>query len=165
MPDVVCSLTVPDPQTIPPGGSAYVVVRFPFGVAESYDPFDMHPPVQPDGSTVSFADPRSGLIWPAHHAWGRLDAMLHWDDGDYTEVRDRFVRDPLGMFGPPDSTCTQDHPATGGGQYLAKSWALFVHPGVPLGLAVRHNCSRPLRLTFAEFKLSYRLDDPGPVTP
>lgn len=158
MPDFVCSLTAPDPQTIPVS-SSYTVVRFPFGVAESYDPWDMHPPIQPDGTAVSFADPRSGLIWPAHDAWARLDAMLQWEEGPYTEVRDQFVRDPLALtpYGP-DSTCTEDRAITPGGQYLAKSWALFIHPGVPLAVAVRHNASKPVRLLFAELKLSYHLD-------
>ncbi len=165
MPDIVCSLTAPDPQLVPAGGAAYTVVRFPFsGPAESYDPLDMHPAAQPDGVITSYSDPRAGLIWPAHQAWARLDAMIQWEDGPYTETRDRFVRDPLGLAGPPDSTCTQDRPATPGGQYSAKSWAIFVRPGVPLALAVRHNCARALRITFAEFKVSYHLD-PAPVTP
>jgi hypothetical protein len=157
MPDIVCSLKVATPQTIPAGAS-YTVVRFPFESGENFDPLDMHPVLQPDGVTVTYADGRAGLIWPAHDAWARLDAMLQWEDGPYTEVRDRFVRDPLELAGPEDSTCTEDHPATPGGQYLAKSWAMFVHPGVPLAVAVRHNASRGVRLLLAEFKLSYHLD-------
>ncbi len=160
MPDFVCSLTAPDPQLIPVGGAAYTVVRFPFGSpAESFDPLDMHPAAQPDGVITSYIDPRAGLIWPTHDAWARLDAMLQWDAGDYTELRDQFVRDPL-SFTPagPDTTCTQDRPPTPGGQYVAKSWPLFVHPGTPLAVAVRHNASRPVKLLFAEFKLSYRRD-------
>ncbi len=164
MPDIVCSLTAPQPQTIPPGGS-YVLVRFPFDGAESFDPADMHPVVQPDGTTATYDSPRSALIWPAHTAWGRLDAMLHWEESDYTEVRDQFVRDPLRLttYGP-DSTCTQDRAVTPGGQYLTKTWGLFVHPAIPLAVAVRHNAPRPVKLTFAEFKLSYRID-PAPVIP
>ncbi len=163
MPDVVCSLTASEPQTIPPGGAVYTVVRFPYGAIESWDPEDMHPVIQPDGTPTSFADVRSGLIWPAHTAYARLDAMLQWEEGAYTELRDQFVRDPFGQTPDgPDTTCTQDRPPTPGGQYIAKSWSLFVHPGTPLAVAVRHNASRPVRLLFAEFKLSYRLD---PVTP
>jgi hypothetical protein len=131
------------------------MVRFPFGAAESWDPCDMHPVNQPDGLLVTDRDARAGLIWPAHDAWARLDALLYWDTGDYTEVRSRFVRDPLGLTGPPDSTCTEDHLATPGGQYRAKSWAIFVHPDTPIGLMVRHNSARPVRLALAEFKLSY----------
>ncbi len=157
MPDVVCSLTAPAPQMIPPGGG-YTLVRFPFDTAESYDPVDMHPIAQPDGVIAAYSDPRAALIWPAHNAWGRLDAMLQRDAGDYTEVRDQFVRDPLGLVSGPNTTCTEDRPLTPGGQYLAKSWPLFAHPGTPLAVAVRHNGSRAARLVFAELKLSYRLD-------
>lgn len=159
MPDLVCSLKTAAPQTIPAGAS-YTLVRFPFeaGTGESYDPADMHPTLQPDGVTVTSADSRAGLIWPAHTAWARLDAMLQWEAGDYTEVRDRFTRDPLELFGPADSTCTEDHAVTPGGQYIAKSWAMFVHPGTPVALAVRHNAAAGVRLMLAEFKLSYRLD-------
>jgi hypothetical protein len=122
LPDFVCSLITEQgvTQTIPPG-VAYTLVRFPF-VGESYDPHDMHPVLQPDtGQAVTYANPRSGLIWPKHDAWATLNALLYWDDGPYTEVRDRFVRDPLGLFEVPDSTCTEDHPATPGGQYRAKT--------------------------------------------
>lgn len=163
MPDIVCSLKAGTPQAIPPG-PGYTVVRFPFGAAESYDPLNMHPALQPDGVAVGYGDARAGLIWPAHHAWADLHAMIHWEDGDYSEVRDRFVRDPLELYGPADSTCTQDHPATPGGQYLAKSWAMFVHPGVPVALSVRHNAKTSLKVTLAEFKLSYHLD-PAPLDP
>lgn len=163
MPDVVCSLKVDVPQSIP-AGSAYTLLRFPYGSAESYDPCDMHPVVQPDGVISSYPDLRSGLIWPAHDAWAQLYALIYWEDGAYDEVRDRFVRDPLGLFDPPDSTCTQDHAATPGGQYIAKSWGMFVHPGVPLGLMVRHDAPTPVKVTLAEFKIAYHLD-PEPVAP
>ena len=160
MPDVVCSLKVDQPQAIPPG-SAYTLLRFPYGSAgESYDPCDMHPAIQPDGVTSTYPDPRSGLIWPAHDAWASLYALIYWEPGNYTEVRDRFVRDPLGLFEAPDSTCTEDHPATPGGQYVAKSWGMFVHPGVPVGLMVRHDSASPVKVTLAEFKVAYRLDAP-----
>ncbi|WP_326829672.1 hypothetical protein OIE13_05920 [Streptosporangium sp. NBC_01810] len=165
MPDFVCSLITEQgvKQTIPPGDT-YTLVRFPFGV-ESADQHDMHPEVQPDTSqTVTYSSPRSGLIWPKHSAWAQVYALMYWDPGDYTEVRDRIVRDPLGLNSAPDSTCTEDHPATPGGQYRAKSWAIFVHPGIPLGLMVRHNASGPVKLAFAEFKLAYHRD-PTPVLP
>ena len=150
----VCSLKNSQAQTIPPGDD-YTVVRFPFDAAgESYDRYGMHQPDQPDDVQATYADPRSGLIWPSGDGWGSLTAMLHWEDGSYTETRDRFVRDPLGLFGTPDSTATEDHAATSGGNYHHKSHEMFVHPGTPVGLLVRHNSARPLRLTFAEFKLA-----------
>lgn len=162
MPDFVCSLLAESPQTIPPGDT-YTLVRFPFGI-ESYDIHDMHPAIQPDtGQMVNSSSPRAGLIWPAHLVWAQVYALIYWEDGPYTEVRDRFVRDPLGLFGTPDSTCTEDHPATPGGQFRAKSWGMFVKPSVPLGLMVRHNASSPVRLTLAEFKIAYRRD-PEPLT-
>lgn len=159
MPDFVCSLKADQPQTIP-AGSAYTLVRFPFGAAESYDPLDMHPVAQPDGVIASYADPRSGLIWPAHDAWAQIYALIYWEAGGYSEVRDRFVRDPLGLFGAPDSTCTEDHPATPGGQYRSKSWGMFVRVGVPIGLMVRHDAPSPVKVTLAELKVAYRLDPP-----
>ncbi|MGV9535023.1 hypothetical protein ACWEU6_21885 [Streptosporangium sandarakinum] len=154
MPDVVCSLLA-GAQTVP-AGPDYYLVRFPYGT-ESADAAGMHDPAQPDGATSVYPDPRSGLIWPQHDAWAQVYALLYWEDGDYTELRDRFVRDPLGLFEAPDSTCTEDRAVTPGGQFIAKSWGMFVHPSVPLGLMVRHNSPRPVRLMLAEFKVAYRI--------
>lgn len=149
----VCSLKSEMSQLIPADG-AYHIVRFPFGAPESYDVHLMHQQVQPDGATVAEwgRDDRSGLIWPSTKGWGSLTAMLQWEDGDYTEVRDRFVRDPLGPA--PDATATVDHAPTPGGQFLHKCHELFVDPLVPLGLLVRHNASWARRITLAEFKLA-----------
>jgi hypothetical protein len=164
LPDIVCSLINKDGQNIPPGDS-YTLLRFPFVQdGESYDAHDMHPAVQPDtGQMVGFSSQRAGLIWPVHDAWAHLHALLYWDAGSYTEVRSRFVRDPLAIFGDPDSTCTEDHPATPGQQFRPKNWAMFVHPMIPLGLMVRHNASGPVKLLLAEFKVSYHRD-PEPQT-
>lgn len=157
MVDHVCSLKVESPQTIPVS-SGYTLLRFPYGsTGESSDADGMHNPAQPDGVTSAYPDPRSGLIWPAHDAWADLYAMVQWEEDSYTEVRDQFTRDPLGLAGTPDSTCTEDHPPTPGGQYIAKSWAIFVHPGTPIGLMVRHNAPTSVKVTLAEFKLAYRL--------
>ncbi|WP_157251135.1 hypothetical protein [Nonomuraea typhae] len=163
MPNHVCSLIARSPQLIPAGPN-YTLLRFPYGstTGESYDADGMHNPAQPDGVTSAYPDLRSGLIWPAHDAWAQLYAMVQWEDGTYDEVRDRFTRDPLALFGPPDSTCTEDYAATPGGQYRSKSWGMFVHPGVPLGLMVRHNASTAVAVTLAEFKLAYHLD-PDPA--
>lgn len=151
----VCSLINTQGQDIEPGD--YQVVRFPYGSSESYDAHEMHQAAQPDGTVSVYPDERSGLIWPQHDAWGYLHALLYWEGGTYNEVRDRFVRDPLDLTTGYDSTCTEDHAKTPGGQYIAKSWAMFVHPETPIGLLVRHSVSTTQRLALAEFKLSYTL--------
>lgn len=151
----VCSLKTETPQLIPADGG-YHIVRFPYGTAESSDEHGMHQSAQPDGYQITdwAKDDRSGLVWPTLDGWASLNAMVFWDSGNYTEIRDRFVRDPLGLAGEPDSTCTEDHPTTPGGQYRAKHWELFAHPGTPLALLVRHNASAPVNITLAELKLS-----------
>jgi hypothetical protein len=151
--DYVCSLKA-DAQTIPRTGDDYYVVRFPYGT-ESYDAHGMHQPAQPDGAVSAYPDSRSGLIWPKHDAWAQVYALLYWDPGDYTELRDRFVRDPLNLTTGYDSTCTEDRALSPGGQYIAKSWGMFVHAETPLALMVKHNASGPVRLALAEFKLAY----------
>lgn len=150
----VCSLKVDEPQSIPADGE-YHLVRFPFGSAEPYDLVNMHPASQPDSYEVTdwSTDDRSGLIWPIVPGWGTLHALAYWDEGDYTEVRSRFVRDPLNLSTGYDSTCTEDDVPTPGGQYRAKTWGMFVHSGTPLGFMVRHNGTSPVALTLAEFKL------------
>lgn len=147
----VCSLIAGAEQEIP-AGSTYRLLRFPYGSAESWDGHGMHQALQPDGTTVTEweDDDRAGLIRPAVSGWGRLSAMIHWADGAYTEVRSQFARDPLGT---PDTTATEDHPKTAGGQYRVKGWPLFVDPGTPLGVRVRHNSSSPQAVFFAELKL------------
>ena len=150
----VCSLLA-STQTIPVT-SDYYLVRFPYGT-ESYDERGMHNPDQPDGVVSAYPDARSGLIWPQHHAWAALYALLYWEADDYTELRDRFVRDPLNLSTGYDSTCTQDRAITPGGQYIAKTWGMFVHPETPIGLMVRHNASTPVKLELAEFKIAYHL--------
>ena len=149
----VCSLILNEPQTIPADGK-YHIVRFPYGSAESYDEHRMHQVEQPDGGRSSYPDERSGLIWPAVDGWGSLTAMVFWEPGNYTEVRDRFVRDPLNLAGGYDSTATEDYARTPGGQYRHKHHEMFVHPGTPLGFLVRHNASTAQRISHAQFKLA-----------
>lgn len=132
------------PQAVKEGGD-YYLVRFPFGSAENDDPENMH---------ASGKD--GGLITPGAKAWGRLYAMVQWEDasGEATnEFRDQFARDPLG---DPDTTCTEHHAGTPGMQCFAKTWAIFVDPGTPLGLRVTHGASRSLDVVLAEFKLEYQ---------
>jgi hypothetical protein len=154
----VCSLIVRDEQTIPP--NVYTLLRFPYGDNESYDSENMHALTR-DGRDHPYpSDPVSGLIFPAHDAWAQVYGMVQWASDDdrpagerATEYRDQIVRDPLGA---PDSTCTQHRPASPGIQCFAKSWGMFVHPDVPLGLLVAHNAASALRVTLAEFKIAYR---------
>ena len=152
MPVQVCSLICKEPQTIPADGG-YHVVRFGFG-AESSDRHRMHETKQPDGASTTFAHDRAGLIWPSMSGWGELKALMYWAAGGYSEVRSRFVRDPLNLADGEDSTCTEDSPATAGAQFRAKAWAMFVQPGTPVALMVRHNGYAPAALTHAQFKLA-----------
>lgn len=149
----VVSLKTDQPQSIPPGG--YHVVRFPYG-AESYDPHAMHEQTHPTGYQVRDwqRDDRSGLVWPAVDGWGSLTAMVFWEDGGYSELRDRFVRDPLDLAAGYDSTATEHRPRSQGAQFFHKSHEMFVHPKTPIALLVGHDDSRPRRITLAELKLA-----------
>lgn len=168
----VASLKVSTPQPVLPG-SAYRIVRFPYGAEESMDPHGMHQAEQPDGRTVTdwASDDRSGLIWPAARGWGHLYAMLQWAEStDATEYRDQFARDPLEPAGRVDTTATEHRATTVGGEYFVKVWGIVCDPAVPLAVRVAHNASAPISLTFAEFKLvihplaEQRLPADGPRT-
>ena len=151
----VCSLIRSRTQSIPADGK-YHVLRFPFGDAESYDEEGMHQVQQPDGHEVVDwdSDARSGLIWPSADGWGALTAMIQWADGAYTELRDRFVRDPLDLAGGADSTATDHRPRSVGMQCFTKHHEIFVHPGTPLGLLVSHNGASARQIVHAQFKLA-----------
>lgn len=155
----VVSLKTDLPQIIA-ADDEYHVVRFP-EVGEPYDVHGMHQKLQPDGYEVRDwqRDDRSGLIWPAVDGWGVLTANLHWESGNYTELRDRFVRDPLGLVGEPNSTATDHRPPSPGMQCWTKHHQMFVHPGVPVAVLVAHNASSARRLVFAEFKLAIHLNE------
>lgn len=154
--EVACSLKfdTDQDQMIAPGD--YQIVRFPFHPIESSDVYDLHPVIQPDtGQSVTLSSPRSGLIWPSHARWATLWGLLYWADGPYTEVRSRFTRDPLNLSSGYDSTATEDHNDTPGGQYRTKAWAAKVYPDTPWALMVRHNADVAVKLDFAEFKMIY----------
>jgi hypothetical protein len=153
MPVQVCSLIRREPQVIP-AGEEYHVVRFRFAMGESADPHGMHEAEQPDGVSTTFEHDRAGLIWPSMDGWGELKALMYWAPGAYSEVRSRFVRDPLDLADGPDATCTEDSPATPGAQFRAKSWGIFVRVDTPIGLMVRHNGASPIALTHAQLKLA-----------
>ncbi|WP_415925406.1 hypothetical protein [Streptomyces sp. ME19-01-6] len=61
---------------------------------------------QPDGHVIKSwdADGRSGPIWPSASGWGQLYAMIQWEAGSYPELRDQYVRDPLGLTSTPNDT-------------------------------------------------------------
>ncbi|MGV2914532.1 hypothetical protein [Streptomyces alfalfae] len=147
----VVSLKVDSPQTIPADG-AYHIVRFPY-TGESYDPYNMHDAVQPDGyQVVDWAtDDRSGLIWPGFNGWGLLTALIQWESGDYTELRDQFVRSP---FTSPDTTATDHRAPSPGANYFTKHHEIFVAPSTPIALRVAHNDATARQLTLAEFKIA-----------
>lgn len=152
----VCSLITAEPQSIPAGG--YHVVRFPFGGGESYDAHGMHQMAQPDGYQITDwrTDDRSGLIWPAVGGWGVLTGIVYWEDGSYTELRDRFERDPLNLPGSTgsDTTATDHRPRTPGVQCHTKQHQMFVHPQTPIAFKVGHNSGRAERIYLAEFKVA-----------
>ncbi|MFI6198958.1 hypothetical protein ACIBCS_27740 [Streptomyces phaeochromogenes] len=147
----VVSLKVDIPQSIPADGN-YHVVRFPYP-DQPYDPWSMHTAAQPDGSAVTNwkTDDRSGLIWPSVSGWGVLTSLIYWEAGNYSELRDRYVRDPLGVY---DSTATEHRPPSPGIQCFHKTHEIFVHPDVPLALLVAHDATSARKLTLAEFKLA-----------
>lgn len=155
MPVHVCSLILQERQSVEPGD--YRIVLFPFGSAESDDFHGMHQVEQPQGAPVADwrRDERAGLIWPTVTGWATLVANLHWEPGGYDELRDQFVRDPLGFTSSPvDTTATDHRPPSPGMQCFTKQHAIWVHPGVPVALRVAHTDSRPRALVHAQFKLA-----------
>lgn len=150
----VVSLKVDIPQSIPADGG-YHIVRFPYS-SEPYDPWGMHQQLDPLGYEVQDwqREDQSGLIWPTCDGWGVLTANLHWESGGYSELRDRFVRDPLDLATGYDSTATDHRPPSPGMQCFTKQHQMFVHPGVPIAVLVAHNDSQARRLVLAEFKLA-----------
>src|SRR5690606_29693257 len=108
------------------------------------------------------SDDRAGLIWPAVEGWGELTANIHWESGSYTELRDRFVRDPLGLAGGADSTGTDHRPPSPGMQCFTKKHSIFVRPGTPIALLVAHNASTPRKIVHAQFKLAIHDDVASP---
>jgi hypothetical protein len=149
----VVSLQVLDDQEVAPW--TWHTVRFSYDSLESYDSWNMHNPAHPsftDGPVTDwFNDPRSGLIFPSKRGWGVLEAEYAWRDGDYTELRHQFVRDP---FRAPDATGLRHHPRSVGVQYFGAHWGIFVKPETPIAFQVYHNSSEPLDLADAQLKLT-----------
>lgn len=157
----VCSLKVDVPQSIPDDGK-YHVVRFPYP-GQSYDAWGMHTATQPDGATVTnwARDDRSGLIWPSMAGWGTLTSLIYWEAGDYSELRDRYVRNPLDPEAY-DSTASEHRPPSPGIQCFHKTHEMFVRPDVPIALLVAQDAGTSRKLTLAEFKLAIHPVDEGP---
>ncbi|MFE6305044.1 hypothetical protein [Nocardiopsis sp. NPDC057823] len=155
----VCSLIRDTPQLIPADGG-YHIIRFPFGSSESYDAHTMHQVAQPDGYTIGAwdSDDRSGLIWPRVAGWATLTANIHWEAGGYSELRDRFVRDPLDLTTGADSTATDHRPPSPGMQCFTKHHEIFVHPGTPVAFLAGHNDSVARKVVHAQFKLAVESD-------
>ncbi|WP_371528368.1 hypothetical protein OG302_22260 [Streptomyces sp. NBC_01283] len=149
----ICSLKTETPQAITPG--SYQVVRFPYA-DESIDVHGMHNQVDPlNYETRDWQrSDRSGLIWPSMDGWGCLTSLIYWEAGDYDELRDRYVRDPLDLSTGADSTATEHRPPSPGQQFFHKSHEMFVRVGTPIALLVAQDAPRTTRLTLAEFKLA-----------
>lgn len=139
-----------DWQTIPPG-PGYTLLRFPYGAQENEDAWDMHSRAH-GKKLVTYADPESGLIVPASVGLGVLELNIIWADGDYTELHDTFVRDPLGQ--KPDPTAYNHRPRTAGENCFVGLHYLLVRPSTPLGVQVAHNSPTPARVRMAQFKLA-----------
>lgn len=154
-----CSLGFKPPagqeQVIPSGGG-YTLLRFPYTAAqENTDPWDMHSTRQPDGRIVTYADPEAGLVRPTVPGWGCLELNVIWLDGEYTELHDVFVRDPLGT---PDQTAYDHRSRTAGENCFTKTHWLSVRPSAPLGVWVSHNGPADARVRMAQLKLTIFTD-------
>lgn len=148
-------------QVIPADG--YNLLRFPYGAQENADPWDMHSRVH-GGRVVTYADPESGLIVPQRAGVGCLELDVIWTDTDYAELRDVFVRDPLGPT--PDPTGYDHRARTAGENCFTKQHWLIVRPGVPLGVQVAHDGTVPARVRMAQFKLTiFGVEDPPAERP
>lgn len=147
----VCSLSATPDQVIQP--NVDTLLTFPFD-QDQIDKWGMHEPSQPDGVVATSSDPRTGLIWPSCEGWGHLTAEFQWEAGGYTELRDQFMRDPLGFTADPmNDTARDDRVPSGGYQFFTKHHEIGVHPGVPLGVTVRHNDKVARKILYAQFKL------------
>lgn len=139
-------------QVVSPGG--YYIVQFPYGSGESSDRENMHAVGAP-GTTTG---PVSGLILPRHDSTdaepivGHLWATVHWEAGDYTEVRGQFSRDPLGIN---DTTGTRHDAATPGIQCFTYGIPIEINSRTPYGVRVAHDASKPRKIVHAKFKLVY----------
>lgn len=111
----------------------------------------------PDTSSdvLGMASKDRHTIVPSRAGIGLLELNIVWEAGDYSELRDVFVRDPFKVTKDPDNRTAYDHrPPSPGVQCFTKQHTLLVHPDVPLGVYVSHNDVVPRRVTMAQFKLT-----------
>lgn len=154
-----CSLGCTPDQVIPP--NVYTLVRFPYDSVEEFgDIHGMHEPTHPDEYSVTdwSTDDRSALVWPAVRGLGILHVTTHWESGNYNEIRDQFIRDPLNLNKGPDTTGTQHYAPSPGMQFFTKSWQLVVEPETPIGYMVYHNATTARKLVYVNLKLSIHTD-------
>ncbi|WP_017622363.1 DNA alkylation repair protein [Nocardiopsis chromatogenes] len=92
-----------------------------------------------------------------------LDAMLR--EARTPKERDWLVNYVVkksphadGLGGGPDTTCTEHEAHNPGGQYRSKHHALFVHPGTPVAIRVRHNGGSEAKVIHCQLKLAVQDD-------
>jgi len=149
----ICSLANNNRRTIPP--RKWVTVPFPYTTPPtSYDAWEMHRPSQPGGVVSTYPDRYSALIHPQADGWGTLEGHVEFEEGDYTEIRTRFVRDPYGDGEKSnDTTNTEHHAPSPGMQFFTVLHKLFVHPGVPVAFMVYVGGDEGAVLTYSQLKL------------
>ncbi len=136
------------------------IIKIPYSDAQEFtDRWDMHDRRHPDAYVVQEwrTDERSGLIWPCRDGLGCLEMNVHWEAGDYKELRDQFARNPFGPPGEPttmDTTATDHRAPTTGMQCFTKQHWLQVNRLTPLCLRVAHDSTTPKKLLLVEFKLT-----------
>lgn len=140
-----------DYQVFPAG--EWKTVRFPYG-GEFSDEHGMHTRRHPDAYVVQdwAADDRSGLIWPTADGVGCLELNIHWTPGTWSNVRDGFARDPLGVN---DTTATGHWPNLGlaGVQCVRAVHWLLVDRQTPLAVRAQ-SAGADGRIAMAQFKLT-----------
>lgn len=96
----------------------------------------------------------SSLIYPSATGLGCLELNVMWDPGNYTELRDVFVRDPFGVTKDPKNYTGYDHRAKSpGGQCFTKQHWLNVKVGTPLSVYVAHDSKGLEHVSHAQLKL------------
>lgn len=149
----VCSLANNQPRSIPP--NQWVTVRYPYTTPpESYDPWEMHRPSQPSGTTSVYPDKYSALIRPAADGWGTVEGHVEFEAGDYREIRTMFSRDPYGTGEDADDRTNDEHHAvTPGMQFFTTVHRMFLHPNVPIAFMVYVLGPSAVDLVYTQFKL------------
>lgn len=144
----ICSLANNRVRSIPP--NKWVTLPFPYEQPpESYDPWNMHRPNQPDDIESVYPDRYSALIWPQVLGWGTVEGHVELEAGDYTEVRTMFSRDP---YGSDDRTNDEHHAPSPGMQFHTSVHRLWLKPALPMALMLYINGPDPVNLVYSQFK-------------